>query len=191
MRKWSLLLVVLGVVFAVAACGGGATAGTTDDEGPSSTSGKKTTTTKAAKADGTREDPVPLGTAAKVGDWEITVTACELDATETVMDANEFNDAPADGHQYALVTVKATYTGDESGTFWVDMSGKFLGSGGNTFDSGMAVAGDDIIDSSEAFPGASVSGDLVFDVETTQATGGLLMLEPSFSFDDPVFFALD
>ena len=151
-----------------------------------------TTSTAGQSSDvGSKDNPVPLGTAQLVGDWAVTVVKYTPDATAAVLEANEFNDKPAAGETYVLVAVTAKYTGEESGTFWVDMSYKFLGKSGNTFDSPMAVAPKPISDAGETFPGASVSGNLLFKVPTDQAAEGLLIMEPTFSYDDArAFFAL-
>ncbi|MGB4442142.1 MAG: hypothetical protein WBJ62_07960 [Coriobacteriia bacterium] len=147
-----------------------------------------------ADAPGTRTNPLPVGTTAKVGDWEVTVTAVNKNANDAVAAANQFNEPPVEGSQYVLATVSAKYVGEESGTFWVDMSYKFYGSGGNTFDSGgqsMAVPPNALSDAGETFPDASVSGDMVFEVPSDQIEGGAIIMESSFSMEDTrVFFAL-
>jgi len=143
----------------------------------------------AEEAPGTRTNPLPLGTTAKVGDWEVTIKEVNTNANDVIAAANQFNDPPAEGSQYVLATVDAKYVGAESGTFWVDMSYKFYGSGGNTFDESMAVSPNPISNAGETFPGATISGDMVFEVPSDQIEGGAIIMEPSFSFDDTrVFF---
>lgn len=146
----------------------------------------------AEDAPGTRTNPLPLGTTAKVGDWEVTVKEVNTNANDAIAAANQFNDPPAEGSQYVLVAVDAKYVGAESGTFWVDMSYKFYGSGGNTFDvggQGMAVSPNPLSDAGETFPDATISGDMVFEVPSDQIEGGAIIMEASFSFDDTrVFF---
>ncbi len=161
-----------------------------------STSESPVTTSPGSEAKGkvgTRTNPVPFGSDAKVGEWKVKVTDFVADATQAVLNANVFNHPPEAGQQYVLVTLEATYDGADSGTFWIDISYRFLGNKGNTFDSGssFAVAPNPIIDAGEAFSGAVITGDLLFAVPSDQVAGGLLILEPSFSFDDPTFFALE
>jgi hypothetical protein len=163
---------------------------TTTTEAMTTTERPTTTTTQAVES-GTRENPTPMGQEAQVGNWRVKVIGATPKATQAVLDANMFNDKPQSGYQYVLVKITATYTGDESATFWVDMSSKFVGKGGNTFDSGMVVAPNSISDAGEVFSGASVSGNLVFAVASDQVSGGSLSLEQSFSFDETrVFFAI-
>lgn len=152
-------------------------------------SGGKATT---AAGLGTRENPIPVGQEARVGDWVVKVVGFTPDAWPLIQKENEFNDPPEENQQYVLIKLEATYAGEESGTFWVDMSYHFLGSKGNTFDTASVVAPDEISDTGEAFAGAHISGNLVFAVDSDQIAGGLLMLEPSFSFDEErVFFAIE
>jgi len=141
---------------------------------------------------GTRQNPLAVGTTARVGDWEVKVTEVNLSADAAIAAENQFNDPPADGSVYILVGLEASYAGEESGTFWVDMMYSYYGSGGNTFDSAMAVEPNSISDAGETFPGASVTGNLVFEVPIDQVSGGALILEESFSFDETrVFFAVE
>ncbi|MBE0418320.1 MAG: hypothetical protein IBX63_11200, partial [Coriobacteriia bacterium] len=92
---------------------------------------------------------------------------------------------------YVLVSVDAKYVGDDSGTFWTDMISKFIGSGGNTFDKASVVLDKPIDDTGETFPGASVSGNLAFEVASDQLEGGAIIME-ELSFDDTrVFFAIE
>ncbi|MCX8032665.1 MAG: DUF4352 domain-containing protein [Thermoleophilia bacterium] len=141
---------------------------------------------------GSRKNPIPFGATAQVGDWVVKVVDFKPDATQLILKENQFNEPPKAGQQYVLVRLEATYAGKESGTFWVDMSCRFLGNKGNTFKTATVVAPDEISDAGEAFEGASVSGNLVFSVDSDQVAGGLLLLEPSFSFDEErVFFVLE
>lgn len=74
---------------------------------------------------GTRENPVPVGTPANMGDgWTLTVNSVNLDATDLVTAGNMFNDVPPDGSVYVLINITATYAGpDDKATPFVFMSG--------------------------------------------------------------------
>lgn len=139
---------------------------------------------------GTRENPLPIGTTIEMGDWKLTVTDVALDATETVMSENEFNEPPADGRQFVMFGVEATYDGTDSGTAWLDFSWAIVGSGGNTFgDSGdmedyCGVIPNDLNEAGEAFPGASVSGNVCFSVPSDQIEGSTIRIEELISFED-------
>ncbi|NLG65987.1 MAG: DUF4352 domain-containing protein [Actinobacteria bacterium] len=200
-KKPLSVFIALLILFVVAGCGGETTttaepvttAATAAATVTTATAAPTTATTTKPALDGSRENPIPVGTSAKVGDWEVTVTDVSFDAWAALQEANQFNDPPADGSQYVMVTLEATYNGDESGTFWVDASMAFLGAGGNTFDSASVVEPNPIFDAGEAFAGATVSGDQVYEVPSDQISGGRLIIEPTFSFDkeDRVFFAIE
>ena len=147
---------------------------------------------EAAPKVGTRQNPLPLGTAAAVGSWNLKVTSVNLNAAAEVAKENQFNDPPPPGATFIMIGLAATRTGDESGTFWVDMTTKFLGSQGNTFDDSCGVIPKDISDEGETFPGANVAGNLCFAVPSNQIAGGSLLVESSFSLSngDRTFFAL-
>ena len=62
-------------------------------------------------------NPVPLGQAGSVPTgWTITVTAATPDATAQVLAANQFNQPPAPGNQFFMISVSATNTGTGSST---------------------------------------------------------------------------
>lgn len=148
--------------------------------------------TEAPAETGTRDNPVPIGESRSVGDWDVTITSVNLDAADTVAAENQFNDPPAEGHAFVMLGVTAAYTGDESGTFWTDMSGKILGADGNTFSDRCGVIPDDLTDTGETFAGATVTGNLCYSAEAAQLNGATLILEESFSLSDDsrAFFAL-
>ena len=60
---------------------------------------------------GQRENPIPLGQEAQVGDWKITVTGATLDASGRATDAT-YEPLEA-GSQVVLVDLTATYIGED------------------------------------------------------------------------------
>lgn len=140
---------------------------------------------------GMRETPLPVGSTALIGDWEIKVVSVDTDADEEVAKANEFNSPAPDGSRFVLVNLEGTYTGDESGTLWADITYKILGSKGNTFDTFdvFIVSPNPIADAGEAFPGATVAGDFVVAVPVDQIEGGAIILEEGWG-GSRTFFAL-
>jgi len=140
---------------------------------------------------GTRGNPAPLGSVARVGDWEISVVEVNQDAAAVVAEENEFNDPPEDGFNFVLWNIEAEYVGEESGTLWVDTSWKVVGSDGNTFDESCGVIPDSVSDVGETFSGASIAGNDCVAVEASQLDGASILVEASFSFDDDrTFFAI-
>lgn len=91
--------------------------------------------TEEAPADdeeGTRATPYPVGTPVTDGEWEVTLGK-PREAWSEIQAENQFNDAPADGTEFYLVPVTATYLGDETGLPWIDLSVQFVGSDARTY----------------------------------------------------------
>lgn len=144
---------------------------------------------------GTRDNPAPAGSSAALGNYEVTLGATTLNANDVVATENEFNAPPVEGRQFVLVPVELTYTGDESGTPWVDLTIQFVGSGGNTYGTGTddycGVFPEPLMDLGEMYNGATASGNECVSVPSAEVEGGTWIVEESFSFDDTkVFFAL-
>lgn len=140
---------------------------------------------------GTRENPAPLGSVAKIGDWEISITKVNQNAAKLIAKENPFNEPPADGFSFVNWSVEATYVGENSGTLWLDTTMKVVGADGNSFSDSCGVTPKDISDAGETFPGGSVSGNECVAVETAQLEGATILVEASFSFDDNrTFFAI-
>lgn len=158
-------------------------------------SGDDEAETDGDAAVGTRENPLELGTTIEMGDWTVTVTDVTLDATDTVLAENQFNESPVDGRQFVMFNVDATYEGDDSGTAWVDLSWAVVGADGNTFgtstDDYCGVIPDSLQDTGETFPGGEVSGNVCVSVESDQIDGATIRVDDSFSMEDSrAFFAL-
>ncbi len=141
---------------------------------------------------GTRSNPAPLGAAAKIGDWEVKIVDVNKDAADIVAAENMFNDAPAEGRSFVIWSIEATYTGSESGTAWIDLSWKLVGSAGNSFggfDDSCGVIPDDLFEKGETFAGGVVSGNVCVSAETAQLDGGTILVEELFG-GSRTFFAI-
>ena len=138
-----------------------------------------------------RDNPVPLGQEAQVGDWKIKVVSATLNANDVVAGQNEFNNPPEAENQYVLVKVQATRTGEEPAAFLPDIYCAFVGSGGTTFETALADVPDNMSKAAEASKGASISGNLVFQVASDQVPGGVVMMEQALSYQvTRLYFAL-
>ena len=145
---------------------------------------------EAATADGTRENPLPLGSVIEGDEWTVTINSVDLDATDAVMGANQFNDAPAEGDVYILINYTVTYTGDDPDGQMPAMVGiDYVTGGGNTVDElgTIAVAPEAIDSLSALYNGASATGNEAIAVPTP--VDGVLAVSPGM-FDDKVFVAV-
>lgn len=141
--------------------------------------------------DGSRAAPFNIDTPLSgIGGWSLQITDVELDAWSVVSAENQFNDPPADGYQYALFTVEATYDGDAEPVdpYWT-FDFAIVGSRGNTFDDGCGVIPSPLRDVGDMYAGATGSGNVCIAVEADQIEGGALRVSAGFR-DEGVFLLL-
>jgi hypothetical protein len=139
---------------------------------------------------GTRENPLPLGTTITLGsDWEVLVGPSTLDANSIIAEENMFNDPAPEGFQYAILSLTFTYIGETSGTPWTAVSVDYVSANGNTHSPGdnYAVTPNDLFSINELFPGATASGNVTIAIPSDGALDGVWRVEPSF-FGDGFFF---
>ncbi len=150
----------------------------------------------ADRAGVTRQAPVPFKAAAPVGaGWTLTMGGYAPNADAAVEAANEFNDPPPAGKQYAVVTLTAAYGGPkEKSAVFSEVYFKAVGPKGVAYDATGCVAvlanGIDLF--RDVFAGGSLSGDVCFVVDAGDAVGLVLYADtydPEFNLDS-TFFAL-
>lgn len=187
----------VGKAFDEAFSGGEVTASAPKDAGEgdkaSNQGGEKTddadqaaATDAKTDADGTRENPYPIGTTISNNDWEVTVNSFKADATSKVLKANEFNDKPKDGHTYALTNLTLTYLGDDK-DMAASVTVSFVTDKGNVINSfDTFVVAPDQFGLDELYNGASVTGNQALEIPKGET--GLLRVSPGM-FAKEVFFA--
>ena len=109
------------------------------------------------------EAPLEVGRTTAVGSWRLRVVSVTPSATDQVMSENEFNDPPGEGEQFFNVNLEATYIGDESSSFWADMTLRAVGDSNvayEAFDAHCGVVPEDINDAGETFPGGTITGNV-------------------------------
>jgi hypothetical protein len=168
-----------------------------DDSGSDSGSGDQDTTRTGPGA--SRDEPAPLGTAIEVGGWSIVVDQAVPDGTPDVMAESEFNDPPADGEQFFLVHITATYVGngeDDSISLFFSVDLGAVGATNVAYDPfedncGYATIPDPLDQNAEVFVGGSISGNVCWNVAADDAGSLLLFVDRSFtSGDDRAWFDL-
>ena len=142
---------------------------------------------------GTRENPLPLGEATTIGDYKVTVTAVNLDATDVVLDVNEFNEDPAG--TYVLVSLAGTFLGedDTEGMPGWELSAVIVGSDAKQYrdTETFAVPPSPLIEGPTLEAGGEFEGNFVIDVPTEALDGAALFVEAILSFDEErAYFAL-
>ncbi|HWV49436.1 MAG TPA: hypothetical protein VN035_08265, partial [Microbacterium sp.] len=145
---------------------------------------------EGADADGvgSQENPAPLGSTISGDEYDVVVNSVNLDATEEIVAANPFNEAPADGYAYALVNATVTYTGDETG-YAIMAQFAYLTSGGEVIESTEAVVvpPEPALGLAELTPDTSATGNLVLQVPVDD--DGLIRVTPGI-LADAVFVAV-
>lgn len=136
-----------------------------------------------AAAEGTRDNPVALGSPISSDDWTVVVNSYVTDGNATVL-ASPYNEAAPAGSHYEIVNYTVTYTGDDS-AIAAEVGIDFVTSGGNVINSfdNFAIL-DDSIGIDELFNGASATGSQVFTVPDGETI--LIRVNPGL-FADQIF----
>jgi hypothetical protein len=144
-----VLLIIIGAIF-----------GSDEEKGSA-------TTTSSSKED-SKLTSIPLGASATVDDWEISVSRFNPRATRIIENENMFNDEPSAGGQYAMVYIKAKNLGDTKRSFSAtDLH--LEGASGQVYDTPFFPPIAPEAFESEAFPGATAKGNVVFDIASEDA----------------------
>jgi uncharacterized cupredoxin-like copper-binding protein/Mg-chelatase subunit ChlD len=144
---------------------------------------------------GTRENPLPIGTAAEIGGgWYASVVDVVPDATELVQAENQFNEPPADGDQFFLVTISTTYEGEGSSTLPAGNAFQVVGESSvayTSFDPGCGVI-PNAYGFTEVFTGGMVEFNICFSVKSADVPTLVMYSEDFVEFDRDkrVWFAL-
>lgn len=141
---------------------------------------------------GTRENPYPFGTPLSSDEWEVTINSVDLDATETLLYAEEYYNLPPDpGHTYILINATVTYVGNDPNGVMPLMRVEFVTPEGNTYDSSnsMVTPPDDLHRASTLYSGASVTGNIALTIPDEELERGVLAVQPD-GFHHKAFIAV-
>ncbi|MGN7251908.1 DUF308 domain-containing protein [Arthrobacter sp. SAFR-014] len=145
----------------------------------------------AAKA-GTRENPYPIRSVVESDDWRVVINSVTLNATDAVVAANQFNEAPAKGSEYILVNYSATYIGDDAdGQMPAFVSVEYVTAKGTTVNGldNPVVAPKPIDTTSTLYKDGTATGNMAIEVPTATAGQGVLAVRPGM-LGDKVFVAV-
>jgi hypothetical protein len=137
-----------------------------------------------ASDEGSRENPLPVGTAVSTEEWEVTLGA-PREAGDEIRAENQFNGAPPKGMEYWIVPVTATYSGTETGHAGPDLGVEFVGSDARTYSDMCGVIPDDLWDVDKIYDGGTAVGNVC--VVVPAGADGLWTLTPGWSAE-AVFF---
>lgn len=131
---------------------------------------------------GSREDPLAIGETITTDEFEVVINSVQLNATDQVLAADEYNEPPAEGEAYAIVNITVTYTGEDSSTD--SMVGvDYVSADGVVKDDAYAYAWgiEPEFGMTELFSGGSVTSNLVLMLPAD--ADGVLLVSPGF-FDE-------
>jgi hypothetical protein len=140
---------------------------------------------------GSRNNPIPLGDVVLVNDWQVEVMSVNKNAWKAVSILDEYASPPLVGEQLLLISIRATYLGNESGEPSSDLRFKIVGSQGNTFSESCGYAADTFAKNEETFMGASVLGNLCFVVDANQITGSTISIQGGYSSQERRFVSIE
>lgn len=156
------------------------------DEGNSGEDGKKDEV-----VDGTDPNaPLPAGTEVRTGNWTVVISNVVPDATDEILEADDFGEPPAEGNQYYMFQVDATYEGQESSTAWSDLLfGAFIDN--TVYTESCGFAPDDLFLAPEVFEGGTATGNVCISVPTDGADDAVISIEDYWVSGQRYFVAAD
>ena len=142
----------------------------------------------------TESDPAALGSAGLTGQYMITVTGVNADATDYLVEADSFNQPPADGNRFVLVSVSLTFLGDGIANSGVELSYDAIGQSGTEYSTAADSCG--IVPNNEhsngnLFTGAVANYNVCWEVSADDADSLMLQVSSYGDFSgEPVWFSL-
>lgn len=150
----------------------------------------------ADRAGATRQAPVPFKQIGAIGaGWSLRIDGYVPNADAAVKAANEFNEVPEPGMQYAIVTVNAAFGGPADKAALVgEVFFKAVGPKGLAYDATdcYAVLPNNLDLFNDVFSGGSLTGEVCFLIDPADAAGLVLYADTyDSSFElNSTFFAL-
>jgi hypothetical protein len=157
---------------------------------PVAGTGLKTTTETLASS---RTEPLPIGTASLVGTYVIEVIAVEADATDLIVTNDSFNDPPATGNQFYMVTVSVTNEGEETVTPWWDLQFEAVGDQAIGYNEGTNSCGyipNGAYDAPEIAPGESTEFNVCWQVPSDEADSLVMYVDTGYSNEFRTWFTI-
>lgn len=141
---------------------------------------------------GSRQNPLPIGSTIKDGDWKVRVNSVNLDANAEVAAGNMFNPPAPEGYSYVLVNVTVQYNGkNPQGDTPLWLTFDYVTADGISFDTYNvgAVIPNELDKFSTLYEGATVTGNVGFRVPVADIDQGTLAISANL-FSDNVFVSV-
>ena len=142
--------------------------------------------------------PVPLGKPGSLGNgWTLTITGVNFDATAVMVAADPTNQPPFPGFQYVLISVTATYAGQDAASSHLSPMTSFRASGASGFLYSPSNAYCGLLpppnldrDNPLVYRGGTITGNASCWMVRSSDVGSLVMTYQPLSTGVPVWFAL-
>lgn len=150
----------------------------------------------AGGGEGTKDSPYTTGQKFTLEDSEggtldVTIGELNWDATDAVMETNEFNTKPEEGQTYILVPVELTYHGAGTAEPIMALTIDYVSDSGNTFSDEGTVSPHSAFDVGTLHDGGTGNWDIGIIIPNDQVKKGALTVEVLFDFDsEPVWVAV-
>jgi len=142
----------------------------------------------------TRGNPVAVGQAARVGDYEITVVSAVPNANDVIGNQSLYLEPLAPGHQYYLVTLSTTYVGVATGNPSFELDYQAVGASNSSYSGLTNSCGaltNDFLSLTEQFPGGTSEYAVCWQVESTDADSLVMYVDSFLDFNgQSVWFSL-
>ena len=157
---------------------------------PEPGSGLKTST---ASVPNSRTEPISVGTSSLVGSYAVEVITTEPDATDQIVTDESFNEPPADGNQFFMVTVSVTNHGEESVSPWWDLTFNAVGDQAIGYTESANSCGyipNGAYEAPELAPGESAEFNVCWQVPTEEASSLVMYVDSGYASDERAWFAI-
>ena len=143
--------------------------------------------------DGTKDAPYALGETFTLDDGsggtlDVTIGEVNWDATDAVMEANEFNEEPGEGETYIVVPVTMTYHGEDTAEPGFSLMVDYVAETGNSYSDEGSVTAKSWIDAGTLHDGGTAEWELGIIVPEDQVKTGSFSVSSLLDFTgDPVW----
>lgn len=145
-------------------------------------------------ADNGRANPIPVGSAGRVGDYDVSVLSVTPNANDIVAVENQFNEPPGAGQQFFMARVRVTYIGTATGNPSAELNFQAVGDKSASytiFNNDCGVYPEQPYDVTELFSGGAAEFNVCWEIAVEDAGSLVMYVEPVFDFNaTPVWFSL-
>lgn len=143
---------------------------------------------------GSRQSPIPLGTAGDTGiGWVITLSEINPSATSAILANNRLNGPPKPGFQFFMAHIDALFNGANRGD-GLDLQSHIHAVGNSQISYGLGLEDScgvipNRVSTRDVFTGGTLSGNICWQVRSEDANSLVMYYDRGFR-GEPLFFAL-